>query len=60
VRAAVADTRGQLEHTGPTLVDVAKNYQTTDEQCAEILRQIDLMLPPVLAEPELPAQHRAP
>jgi hypothetical protein len=54
VRGAVSAIRWDLENTGPVLVDVAKNYEATDEQNAEIQRQLELMLPPVLEEPNYP------
>lgn len=54
LRTAVSSIRWDLENTGPILVDVAKNYEATDEQNAEIQRQIGLVLPPVTEEPTYP------
>jgi hypothetical protein len=51
VRAAVSAIAWDLEDTGPILVDVAKNYAATDEENAEIQRQIERILPPV-TEPD--------
>jgi hypothetical protein len=51
VRAAVSAIARDLEDTGPILVDVAKNYEVTDEENAEIQRQIERLLPPV-TEPD--------
>lgn len=54
LRTAIGSIRWDLENTGPILVDVAKNYEATDEQNAEIQRQFELVLPPVTEEPNYP------
>jgi hypothetical protein len=54
LRGAISSIRWELENTGPILVDVAKNYEATDEENAEIQRQIELVLPPVDSEPTYP------
>lgn len=51
VREAVQDIKVDLQTAGVDLLDVAESYPTTDEQNAEIIRQTDALLPPVLAEP---------
>jgi hypothetical protein len=54
VRGAVSDIRWDLKDAGEDLLEVARTYPTTDEQNAEIMRQIEMMMPPVLEEPTYP------
>jgi hypothetical protein len=54
VRGAVSDISWDLKNAGEDLLAVARTYPTTDEQNAEILRQIEMILPPVLEEPNYP------
>lgn len=54
VRTAISAISTDLEETGAILIDVAKNYEATDAENAEIQRQIGLVLPPVTSEPTYP------
>ncbi|HEY8473947.1 MAG TPA: hypothetical protein VIL37_15110 [Natronosporangium sp.] len=54
VRSAISAIASDLEDTGAILIDVAKNYEATEEENAEILRQIEMVLPPVTSEPNYP------
>jgi hypothetical protein len=58
LRGVLDSIRSDLETAGVDLVEVAESYPTTDEQNAEIVRQTERLLPPVLEDaPDYPAYY---
>lgn len=55
LRGAVSDIRWHLTNAGEDLMQIATDYELTDEQGAEVLRQIGEMHAPVLSPPAHPA-----
>jgi hypothetical protein len=53
LRSALSDTASSLTDIGTNLVDAATTYQLSDEQSGEVMRQIGLIAPPRLDQPEL-------
>ncbi|MPZ25248.1 MAG: hypothetical protein GEV12_02035 [Micromonosporaceae bacterium] len=51
LRVAVSGIRWHLTNSGEALVQIATDYELTDERGAEVLRQIGEIHPPILSDP---------